>query len=311
MAWSRPAAALAMERRVDLDDVLEDLVEDLGRRTRSQVAQAGERLRRATRVPGARARLRRFAWWGSLSWASVFGGTALATELAVDGGAGTAAAVFLGMVALPAVPIAAWARRTRRRDEIQRHQGQATRTAREELAALPVDVAGDWKRLRRAQALVGDLATDGLVDPAALQELAATADQLQVLLAADRRATELGGTPSAALREQVGELADLLVALAVEAVEHRTEEVGEATAPATLRDATDRLSSLRAARREVEQSDAAWRGVAPQPHAPHAPTSSDRDRAGRPSAGSSGGAGATGADDADDDEGQRGTPMPG
>ena len=72
-----------------------------------------------------------------------------------------------------------------------------------------------------------------------------------MLLAADRRAVELGGTPSAALRTQVGELADLLVALAVEAVEHRTEEVGQASAPATLRDATDRLSSLRAARREV------------------------------------------------------------
>ena len=61
---------------------------------------------------------------------------------------------------------------------------------------------------------------------------------------------------------------DLLVALAVEAVEHRTQEVGSASAPATLRDATDRLSSLRAARREVEQSDAAWRGEVPGPMTP-------------------------------------------
>lgn len=296
---------------MDLDDVLEDLVEDLGRRTRSQVDEARQRVRRAARVPGVRARVRRFAWWGSLSWASVFGGTALATELAVDGGAGTAAAVFLGMVALPAVPLAAWARRTRRRDEVQLHQGRAARTAREELAALPADVAGDWKRLRRAQALVDDLATDGLVEPAALQELATTADQLQVLLAADRRAAELGGTPSAALRTQVGELADLLVALAVEAVEHRTEEVGQATAPATLRDATDRLSSLRAARREVEQSDAAWRGVAP-PGAGGRPPAGTQGRGGtqgRNGAQERGGPRAHGGQD--DDEGQRGTPMPG
>lgn len=80
-------------------------------------------------------------------------------------------------------------------------------------------------------------------------------EQLRVLLVADRRAAGLGAAPSRPLRAQVGETADLLVALAVEAVHLRTDEVGRSAGQATLLDARDRLVVLRAARGEVAAAE--------------------------------------------------------
>jgi hypothetical protein len=265
---------------MDLDDLLEDLLDDLGlddlgedlraglrgrrrdvrRRVDERATQARRAVREGRRLPGLRARLRTAALYGSIAWGTVVTGGAVALSTVGVGFNGwDVAAIGLGTTVLPAVGVGTWAWRTRARDTAQRHQGQARRAAREERTVLPADVAGDWNRLRQAQALVEDLAGDGLVDPAAVAELGSTAEQLRVLLVADRRASQLGGSPSAPLRTQVADLADLLVALAVEAVDSRTEEVGPAATPVTLREATDRLASLRAARAEVEATDAAVR----------------------------------------------------
>lgn len=240
---------------MDLDDLLEDLWEDVVVDAKQSASRANAELRRRTRLPGLRRRLREFTLWGSAAWVAVFGGGAVATELAIDGGVGTALAIVLGGIALPAVGTGVWAWRTRSRDRAVRREAEASRRARQEQDDLPTDVVADWKRLRRAQVLVEDLAEQGLVDGAAIAEQTRMVEELQQLLMADKRASDLGAQPSARLREQVSDLADLLVALAAEAVDNRTEEVGAGGAPATLRDARDRMVSLRAARAELNAID--------------------------------------------------------
>lgn len=240
---------------MDLDDLLEDLWEDVFDDARRRASTAGEQLRRRARLPAFRRRMREAALWGSGAWFTMFGGMGVASELAIDGGWGTALAILLGGLALPAVPTGVWAFRTRSRDRAAARDAAARRRAKQERDELPADVVGDWKRLRRAQVLVEDLAEQGFVDVTALGEQMAVVDELRELLVADRRATDLGAPPSAELRRQVADVADLLVALAVEAVEHRTSQVGSSTAPATLRDARERLVSLRMARAEVDAMD--------------------------------------------------------
>ena len=240
---------------MDLDDLLEDLWEDVIGDARRRASRANAELRRKARLPAFRRRLREFALWGSAAWVTVFGGGAVATELAIDGGVGTALAVVLGGIALPAVGTGVWAWRTRDRDRAVRREAEASRRSRQEQDDLPADVVADWRRLRRAQVLVEDLAEQGLVDGAAIGEQTRMVAELQQLLVADRRASDLGAEPSSRLRQQVADVADLLVALAAEAVDNRTEEVGAGAAPATLRDARDRLVSLRAARAELNAID--------------------------------------------------------
>lgn len=242
-------------RPVDLDDLLEDLWEDAIGDARRRASRANAELRRKAKLPAFRRRMREVALWGSTAWVTVFGGGAVATELAVDGGVGTALAIVLGGIALPAVGTGIWAWRTRDRDREVRREAEAARRARQEQDDIPADLVADWKRLRRAQVLVEDLAEQGLVDVSAIGEQSAMVEDLRQLLVADKRASDLGAQPSARLRQQVGDLADLLVALAAEAVDSRTEEVGAGTAPATIRDARDRLRSLRAARAELNAID--------------------------------------------------------
>lgn len=240
---------------MDLDDLLEDLWEDVMGDARKRANEAGEQLRRTARVPAFRRRMREVALWGSGVWFATFGGMGVVSELAIDGGWGTLLAVLFGGIALPAVPSGVWAWRTRSRDRSVAREAEARRRAKRERDELPVDVVADWKRLRRAQVLVEDLAERGYVDIDALGEQTAMVEELRELLVADERASDLGAEPSVALRRQVADVADLLVALAAEAVDHRTDQVGRSGAPATLRDARDRLATLRVARAEVDALD--------------------------------------------------------
>jgi hypothetical protein len=240
---------------LDLDDLLEDLWEDVLGDAKKRAGRARHTLARQAKIPEARRRMRSFALWASGVWVTTFGGLGLASELAIDGGAGTAIAIVLGGIAIPAIPTGVWAWRTRERDRSAIHEVQAKRRAKRERDEIPVDVIADWTRLRRAQVLVEDLARQGLVDVDALGEQMAMVGDLRTLLVADNRATDLGAEPSAPARQQVHEVADLLVALAAEAVEHQAEQVGRSGAPATLRDARERLATLRQARNEVDAMD--------------------------------------------------------
>lgn len=186
-------------------------------------------------------------------------GTALGPGLAIAGGLGVA----------PMVPVwwtlgrRGWLRRGDRR------RRRLERAARERIARLPERMQADWTRLERARVLVDAFAEQGWVEPASLMEVEGQVERLEHLLAADRRTDALGGTPSSDLDDRVRELADLLVALADEAVEHQAALVSDIPVPATLAEARARLAHAREA--YVELSEPTWIPPAPGPAARPAP----------------------------------------
>jgi hypothetical protein len=234
---------------------LEQMLEELAGKARAGADKARDKARdearQRSRLPGLRRRMRTATLWVSTGWVSLFAGLGIASEVAIDGGVGTVLAVAAAGIALPGIPTGIWAWRARARGAPAEAEALAARGARKERAALPRAVASDWVRLRRAQQLVEDLASRGLVDVGSISEQGVLVEELRALLVADRRSSELGGAPSAALRQQVADLGDLLVALAVEAVEAGSEAVDASSGPATLRDARERLATLRDARVEV------------------------------------------------------------
>ena len=249
---------------MDLDDVLEDLLEGArravrdrhgrGRRGRGAVEHLVGDLPRTVRrwVPAA-------AVASGLGWFGVLGLGAVGVLLVVDGAIGVAGAVALGVLAAFGLPLAAWGGLGLRRRGRAARQASERRRAderdRQRLDDLAPEVRHDWQRLEQARSLVGDLEQDGWVSADAVAELDDTLARLRRALEVERRTTELGGRSSDRLAEQVADLADLLVALADEAVEHQVDVVAGSAAPATLAQARDRMAALRAARREVDGID--------------------------------------------------------
>jgi hypothetical protein len=264
---------------VDLDDLLEDLLDgaaDVARRRARRVRQQAAR-----RTAVLRRRLRRLARAAGAAVAAIFGALTLALALAgTPGGVRLAGAALTALLAVVAGGVALAAHRAERRDPRSRasrarrrrgagrragrpvQAGRAGQTGRagtgpflddEVAAGVPRDVAADWDRLLQARRLVQDLAHDGCVEGTSLLEVDGLVLRLHRLLVADERTRQLGGRPSPALRQQVGELADLLVALADEAVELQVQQVTATTSvPVTLADARDHLLALRDARRELD-----------------------------------------------------------
>lgn len=246
---------------MDLDDVLEDLLKGAWKRAR----RAGRR--RSTR--------RVLVLAASLGLMLVFGLSAAVAGIVLTGLLRTLLVVGLLALALVGVAGLLWAwqdagserratarqARRRRRRRAGRSRGgapanddvlQVPSRPQADVADLPEDVRADWRRLHQAQGLVDELAADGWIDPASLSEVDELVARLRRLLATDQRTAELGGRQTTRLRDQVGDLADLLVALADEAVAHQAEEVSGHGAAATLDQARERMVALRSARREVE-----------------------------------------------------------
>lgn len=243
---------------MDLEDLLEDLLDDAAAAARRQVRKV------SSSTKGVRRRARRTvrAVGGVTAVVLLLLATALVT-LGTPGGVQILLAVLLALPGLLAAGVAAAAHVAERRDpDVIRDR--ARRTGRPEPAAdladdidLPKAVRRDWSRLLQARGLVQDLARDGWVDGASLLQLDDEVLRLHRLLVADRRTTSLGGRAATALHTRVADLADLLVALADEAV-HLQVEAGDArsTAAATVEDAREHLHTLRLARREVAHLDA-------------------------------------------------------
>lgn len=206
----------------------------------------------------------------SLLWAAfwVIGGigTGLDASSGTSLGAGLAVAGGLGVA--PMLPVwwtlgrRGWLRRgSRRRRRLERE-------ARARIERLPERMRDDWARLEAARVLVDGFAEQGWVEPASLLEVEDQLARLERLLAADRQTDALGGAPSDHLDDRVRELADLLVALADEAVEHQAALVSDIPVPATLAEARERLLHAREAYREL--SEPTWTPP-PRPVAAPAP----------------------------------------
>lgn len=249
---------------MDLDDVLEDLLKgarravrdgQLPQRARASRGRGGQLARRWVPMAAMIIGL----WWVALMALLTVGAFAF-----TDGAAETAIAIAMGLLGLFGVVLAGWgaaeSRRRRRQQQDARQARSRAKQAGARAAAVPPEVRGDWRRMEQARELVRDLAEDGWVSPDALAELDAHVAHLQKLLWADHRARELGGRPSDGLARQVADLADLLVALADEAVDAQADVAAGARAPVSMAAARDRMAVLRAARQEVDQVDHGGRG---------------------------------------------------
>lgn len=241
---------------MDLDDVLEDLLKGARRALRDRSRAA---VRHGIDAPVVRRWAPTAALVAGTWWVLALALAAVAVLVVVEGGAGVAAAIALGVLASFGVPVAGWGaverrRRTRTREEERRERARAL-AADARLDGLPREVRDDWRRMEQAHALVADLAEDGWISADAVAELDGHLTHLEKVLHADHRTRELGGRSSPRLAGQVADLADLLVALADEAVEHQAEVTAGARVPVTLAQARDRMAALRAARREVDDLD--------------------------------------------------------
>lgn len=248
---------------MDLDDLLEDLLEDAAKAARrgarkvvSGTRPTRRRVRRTVRATTAVMAITMLTAAAALLAIGDPGAIRLVLgALALLGGLVSAAAAGITQIA------------DRRDPDVRRERAMARGELTpdmldEDLSELPKDVRGDFRRLLQARRLVQDLAADGWVDPPSMLEVDGEVARLHRLLVVDRRAKSLGGRPSPVLRTQVGDLADLLVALADEAVEHQADAMVQASTTAvTLADARDHLQALREARAVVREVDERQRGM--------------------------------------------------
>lgn len=172
------------------------------------------------------------------------------------GGILTAVITLLVVIVVLGIAGLAWTwRDVRRRRDAQVRAPATGAVAARELGRLPADVRDDWRRLQRARELLAGLVADGWVDPAAIAEVDELTVRLHGILVAERDSEALGGRGAPDVERQVEDLADLLVALADEALAHQADETRGHAAAATLEEARTRMTALRSARREVEQLD--------------------------------------------------------
>ncbi len=123
---------------------------------------------------------------------------------------------------------------------------------------LPPRLQPAWNRLAQAWTVVTELQRQGWVDADSTRGLPQSMARLHQLGVADGMTDHLGGRQSNSVEQQIGRLADLLVALADEAVEHQaTIGAGDFT-PATLAAAAQRLAADSAAYRELMELSGTW-----------------------------------------------------
>ncbi len=209
---------------------------------------------------GGPSRWRHWRMAGALLWAGVWTAGGVASAIDPTDATGPVPAILFGLAfgVLPVLPLVTrWIREerevraARRADQGQRRALADHRRAQARLDRLPERQREDWQRLDRAHELVGRFAEDGWIASASLSEVGALVEQLEALAAADLETDQLGGRPSSRLDVQVREVADLLVALADEAVEHQAALASDDPVPATLAEARDRLAASRVAYDEL------------------------------------------------------------
>lgn len=267
---------------MDLEDLLEDLVKRAQRSGRQALKGPGPRKGRA------RAALLRAGAAVTGVAAATSAGVGGTIMVLAEGGVLDAVGAG-GLVTGGVLGIGAWAaaragrRRDPRRADSRRDARRLAKLPEAERfrgSDLPKPVRGDWARLMQARRLVADLSSDGWIDVDARESVDDEITRLGHLLVADKRTTDVGGAANHTVREQVGELADLLVALADEAVQHQAAAGRDGRVPATLTEAHDRLVSLREAREVVERIDRAQSGTVQAPGADRGATGTSLPSAG-------------------------------
>jgi hypothetical protein len=203
------------------------------------------------RASSIRGRLFGFLAVGSVLWASFWGlvtwnvFTDNTGAGAVIGGIASAIAALLPVAML-------YLLRTRSSAEAPREEQPLTNF----LAEIPAQLRPSFRRLitayEQAQSLVGD----GIIDSNVLTGIDERILEVVRLLSADASNQELGGRPSARLRDQVDELTDLLVGLVDAAVDRRTAALdSDNQAALALREALGRMRAEERGYRELGELD--------------------------------------------------------
>lgn len=123
---------------------------------------------------------------------------------------------------------------------------------------LPTRLQAHWIRLDQAWNVVTELQRQGWVDADSTRGVPQSMSRLYQLGVADGMTDNLGGRRSSAVEQQLNRLADLLVALADEAVDHQAAISATDFAPATLTAAAQRLAADSAAYRELMELGGVW-----------------------------------------------------
>lgn len=134
-------------------------------------------------------------------------------------------------------------------------QKRAASATTQELPARP-EIPGAlrpaYRRLLEAYEQARNLVAEGVIEQRVLRGVAERIEEVIGLLSADASNEELGGRPSARLREQVEELTELLVGLTDAALDRRTAALdSDNQAAAALREALGRMRAEEQGFREL------------------------------------------------------------
>jgi len=123
-------------------------------------------------------------------------------------------------------------------------------------AELPAEVRPSYRRLITAYEQARSLVADGTIDDGVLAGIEERILEVVRLLSADVNNQELGGRPSARLREQVNELTDLLVGLVDAALDRSSAALdSDNQAALALREALGRMRAEERGYRELGELD--------------------------------------------------------
>ena len=218
----------------------------------SLLRMSSRRSRLRSQANSIRARLFGFvavasvAWagfWGLVTW-NVF--TDNTGAGAVIGGIASAAAALLPAAILYLM------RRPPKADQPTVEQPKAEQLRTE----IPAELRPSYRRLIAANEQAKGLVADGVIDARVLAGIDQRIVEVIHLLSADATNQELGGQPSARLREQVDELTDLLVGLVDAAVDRRTAALdSDDQAAVALREALGRMRAEERGYRELGELD--------------------------------------------------------
>lgn len=208
---------------------------------------------------------------GGWSVGATYGALAMTDDLSLGLGAGVAAAVltiFVGF--LPGTGVLWYDKTLERRYKRADPQPIPARPAVVGAVPLPAPMPqlpgrlyAPWYRLTQAWNVVGELQRRGWIDLESTRGLPESIARLHRLGVADGMTDQLGGRRSDSVARQIDRLADLMVALADEAVEHQAALGAGDFTPATLVEAAQRLAADSAAYRELMELSGTW--AAPEP----------------------------------------------
>ncbi|HJR87425.1 MAG TPA: hypothetical protein VJ930_07200 [Acidimicrobiia bacterium] len=117
---------------------------------------------------------------------------------------------------------------------------------------IPDALRPAYRRLLGAHEQARNLVAEGVIEQRVLRGVAERIEEVIGLLSADVSNEELGGRPSARLREEVEELTELLVGLADAALDRRTAALdSDNQAAAALREALGRMRAEEQGFREL------------------------------------------------------------